>query len=206
MANWKQCRACNMKSLHRKALLGKFLEQIAILSARDGVSLFMPSPPRQQREKKRETMVDKTRDFLLCSVIHFLWFLSNLSLIVLVKLNRQSEFLLHHQYNRQLINRHRAHRKPYSSSSGFINRRSNHWQAQLLYLLPRWPSFGCTTWPDYARVFCLSLDLPPTQWATLLTSGEIFPGLVLRMPKMPTVEWFQLHFSVNWGRGHVKKY
>lgn len=61
-----------MKSLHRKALLGKFLEPIAIVSARDGVSLFMPSPPRQQREKKRETMVDKTRDFLLCSVIHFL--------------------------------------------------------------------------------------------------------------------------------------
>lgn len=42
-----------MKSLHRKALLGKFLEPIAIVSARDGVSLFMPSPPRQQREKKK---------------------------------------------------------------------------------------------------------------------------------------------------------
>lgn len=63
-----------MKSLQRKALLGKFLEQITILSARDGVSLFMPSPSRQQRERerKKETMVDKTRDFLFCSVIHFL--------------------------------------------------------------------------------------------------------------------------------------
>lgn len=50
-------------------------------------------------------------------------------LIVLVKLNRQSEFLLYHQYNLQLISRLGGHRKPYSSSSGFINSRDSRCQA-----------------------------------------------------------------------------
>lgn len=57
----------------------------------------------------------------LPSIIHSLWFLSNLSLIVLVQLKRQSEFLLHHQYNLQLISICVHYLAPFGFSSVSIN-------------------------------------------------------------------------------------
>lgn len=57
----------------------------------------------------------------LPSIIHSLWFLSNLSLIVLVQLKRQSEFLLHHQYNLQLISICVHYHAPFGFSSVSIN-------------------------------------------------------------------------------------
>lgn len=60
----------------------------------------------------------------LPSIIHSLWFLSNLSLIILVQLKRQSEFLLHHQYNLQLISICVHYLAPFGFSSVSINNKS----------------------------------------------------------------------------------
>lgn len=59
------------------------------------------------------------------SIIHSPWFLSNLSLIVLVQLKRQSEFLLHHQYNLQLISICVHYRAPFGFLSVSINNKNN---------------------------------------------------------------------------------
>lgn len=61
----------------------------------------------------------------LPSIIHSLWFLSNLPLIVLVQLKRQSEFLLHHQYNLQLISICVHYHAPFGFSSVSINNKNN---------------------------------------------------------------------------------
>lgn len=63
----------------------------------------------------------------LLSIIHSLWFLSNLSLIILVQLKRQSEFLLHHQYHFQLISICVHYHVPFGFSSVSIKIRIIIW-------------------------------------------------------------------------------
>lgn len=69
----------------------------------------------------------------LSLLLFILWFLSNLSLIVLVLLNRQSEFLLHHQYNLQLISICERCSVPFGFLSVFINNKKKN--LSLLWVL-----------------------------------------------------------------------
>lgn len=88
-------------------------------------AVFTPSSPYLfwLGALRGRTFCRELRFTMLClpSIIHSLWFLSNLSLIVLVQLKRQSEFLLHHQYNLQLISICVHYHAPFGFSSVSIN-------------------------------------------------------------------------------------
>lgn len=63
-----------MKSLQRKSSAGEVSGTDSYPECQ-GWAFFvhaLPFKTAKREKKKRETMGDKTRDFLLCSVIHFL--------------------------------------------------------------------------------------------------------------------------------------
>lgn len=111
----------------------------------------------------------------LPSIIHSLWFLSNLSLIVLVQLKRQSEFLLHHQYNLQLISIWVHYHAPFGFSSTFINNKNNNWGLFVHACV-----FACVCWYQAGSHSC-TFSFQPACFSNI---GPSFVQIVLTIAQI----------------------